>query len=57
MVQAADKAGLSTKDYCAVELQLASFQSVKDFAEDLKKTCAAGSLDRRVCPMLIRFVL
>ena len=42
MVEAANKAGLSPKDYTAVELQLASFQSVKDFAQDLKKTCASA---------------
>jgi len=49
MHEAAAKAGLSPSDYAATELQLASFQSVKDFATDLKATLPGGRLDRLVC--------
>ena len=42
MDEAAEKCGISTKDYAAVELQLASLQSVKDFATDLKKSLPSG---------------
>jgi protochlorophyllide reductase len=45
----AERSGISTKDYVAVELQLASFQSVKDFATALKATLPRGKLDRLVC--------
>jgi len=40
---------ISTKDYVAVELQLASFQSVRDFADVLKAALPDGKLDRLVC--------
>ena len=49
MVQAAEKAGIDRKDYAATELQLASFQSVKDFSQDLVKAIPGGRLDRLVC--------
>lgn len=49
MHEAAAKAGIPRTDYAATELQLASFQSVKDFATDLKKALPRGSLDRLVC--------
>lgn len=49
MHEVADKAGIDRKDYAATELQLASFQSVRDFADDLKKTLPGGRLDRLVC--------
>jgi len=50
MDQAAARAGISSKDYKAVELQLASLQSVKDFATDLKKCLpTARGVDRLVC--------
>jgi len=56
MVAAAEKAGIDRKDYAATELQLASFQSVKDFASDLKQAIPGGNLvgdcgplDRLVC--------
>jgi len=45
----AERQGISTKDYVAVELQLASFQSVKDFSEGLKAALPGGKLDRLVC--------
>ena len=45
----ADKAGLSTDDFVALELQLASFQSVKDFATDVKRALGNRALDRLVC--------
>jgi len=45
----AERAGVATKDYVAVELQLASFESVRDFADDLKAALPGGKLDRLVC--------
>jgi len=45
----AESKGISSKDYVAVELQLASFQSVRDFADELKKALPGGKLDRLVC--------
>ena len=49
MHQAAEEAGIDRKDYAATELQLASFQSVKDFSEDLLKALPGGKLDRLIC--------
>jgi len=50
MHEAAKKAGVPTTSYAAVELQLASLQSVKDFATDLKRAMPTGrGLDRLVC--------
>uniref|UniRef100_A0A7S0J0K0 protochlorophyllide reductase n=1 Tax=Calcidiscus leptoporus TaxID=127549 RepID=A0A7S0J0K0_9EUKA len=49
MHAAAAKAGLDRADYVATELQLASFQSVKDFAADLRRALPRGALDRLVC--------
>ena len=49
MVEAAEKAGINRNDYATTELQLASFQSVKDFASDLKQALPGGRLDRLVC--------
>ena len=49
MIEAAEKSGIDRKDYAATELQLASFQSVKDFSEDLVKALHSGKLDRLVC--------
>jgi len=49
MEQEATELGLSATDYTAVELQLASFQSVRDFADDLKAALPGGKLDRLVC--------
>jgi len=49
MHEAAARAGIDRKDYAATELQLASFQSVRDFADDLKKALPGGRLDRLVC--------
>jgi len=49
MHEAAEEAGLARTDYAATELQLASFQSVKDFSQDLVKTLPSGRLDRLVC--------
>jgi len=45
----AKESGIAKTDYTAVELQLASFQSVKDFAEDLTAALPGGKLDRLVC--------
>jgi len=49
MEQEAAELGLSAADYTAVELQLASLQSVRDFADDLKAALPGGRLDRLVC--------
>jgi len=49
MHEAATKAGLKSTDYVAMELQLASLQSVKDFASDLQKLLGNRGLDRLVC--------
>jgi len=49
MREAAEAAGIDAKDYAATELQLASFQSVKDLATDLRKALPGGRLDRLVC--------
>jgi len=49
MHAAAAKAGIDRADFAATELQLASFQSVKDLADDLKKALPGGRLDRLVC--------
>lgn len=50
MDEAAKKAGIASTDYQAVELQLASLQSVKDFATDLKRSLPSGrGVDRLVC--------
>jgi len=49
MDQEASELGISKKDYTAVELQLASFESVRDFAKDLKSALPRGKLDRLVC--------
>ena len=50
----AERAGLSKKDYVAAELQLASFQSVRDFADDIKAALPKGKLDRLVCNAAVR---
>ena len=49
MRAAAEAAGIDPKDFAATELQLASFQSVRDFADDLKRALPGGRLDRLVC--------
>jgi len=49
MDEEAESLGISKKDYTAVELQLASFESVQDFANDLKSALPGGKLDRLVC--------
>ena len=49
MKAAAEKAGVAATDYAAVELQLASLQSVKDFTKDLKGSLGQRGLDRLVC--------
>ena len=49
MIEAADAAGIDRKDYTATELQLASLQSVRDFADDIRKALPGGRLDRLVC--------
>ena len=49
MHEAASKAGIKSTDYRAVELQMASLQSVKDFVLDLKKALGTRGLDRLVC--------
>ena len=49
MHAAAEKAGIKSTDYRAVELQMASLQSVKDFVLDLKKAIGTRGLDRLVC--------
>ena len=49
MHAAAEKAGVASTDYAAVELQLASLQSVKDLSKDLKAALGQRGLDRLVC--------
>ena len=49
MDQVAADAGIPQDKFAAVELQLASFASVKDFATDLKKVLGKRGLDRLVC--------
>jgi len=49
MQKAAEEAGLSGKDYMAMELQLASLQSVKDFCITLRRTLGGRGLDRLMC--------
>ena len=49
MLAAAEKSGINRKDYAVAELELASLQSVKDLAEDLKESLPGGKLDRLVC--------
>lgn len=49
MHAAAEKAGVASTDYAAVELQLASLQSVKDLTKDLKGSLGQRGLDRLVC--------
>uniref|UniRef100_A0A7S4M1B9 protochlorophyllide reductase n=1 Tax=Prymnesium polylepis TaxID=72548 RepID=A0A7S4M1B9_9EUKA len=49
MAAEAEKAGLKSTDYAAMELQLASLASVKDFATDLAELLGARGLDRLVC--------
>ena len=49
MHAAAKKAGVASTDYAAVELQLASLQSVKDLTKDLKGSLGQRGLDRLVC--------
>jgi len=49
MDEAASKAGVEATDYVAMELQLASLQSVKDFCTDLTQLLGARGLDRLVC--------
>ena len=46
---AAEKAGIKSTDYRAVELQMASLQSVKDLTKDLKGSLGQRGLDRLVC--------
>jgi len=49
MNQAAADAGIPSSSYAAVELQLASLSSVKDFATELRKVLGRRGLDRLVC--------
>lgn len=49
MHEAAEKLGVASTDYAAVELQLASLQSVKDLSKDLKAALGQRGLDRLVC--------
>ena len=49
MHAAAEKLGVASTDYAAVELQLASLQSVKDLTKDLKGALGQRGLDRLVC--------
>ena len=49
MHAAAEKLGVASTDYAAVELQLASLQSVKDLSKDLKAALGQRGLDRLVC--------
>jgi protochlorophyllide reductase len=49
MDAAAKKAGVASTEYAAVELQLASLQSVKDLTKDLKGSLGQRGLDRLVC--------
>jgi len=50
MASVAETEGFSTDDYAVMKLELASFQSVKDFVQDLKNVLPRGrGLDRLVC--------